>query len=255
MITLGAEYNQYEGFDPRLRLRVRASLPNFSSRFDLLFGRMDEEAFVSDTQGQDRMFYNPGALDRGDDDAWLLGLGHRNRWRRTGWDWSVGLRLRLPPVPYAKLQYFYNRQLREDTDLRFRQTFFWRSDDGFGTTSRGDITHALSPQNVLRWEGIVTMSQDTDGAKWYAGQTWYHLFGGHNAFSLLAFARGETGSDVGLYDIGFKFVWRRPWTREWLFLSMGPTVTWPRELAEEERELSLGLGVWIEMQFGRWRYR
>ena len=253
-MIIGLEWNEYEGFDPRLRFKVRAPLPNMSRRFDLLLGRVDEGAFVSDTQGQDQTFYNPGVIDRGQEDTWLLGLGHRRDGGRSGWDWSVGVRLRLPPRPYAKVQYFYNRQFGDSTDLRFRQTFFWRSDDGFGTTSRGDLTHGLSLKNVLRWEGIMTTSQESLGTQWYFGQTWYHLFGGQNAFSLLTFARGETNHEVPLHDIGFKFVWRRPFTREWLFLSMGPTMTWPREFIEEERELSLGFGLWIEMQFGRWRY-
>ncbi len=253
-MIIGLEWNQYEGFDSRLRFKVRAPTPNMSRRFDLLLGRVDEGAFVSDTQGQDQIFYNPGVVERRDEDSWLLGLGHRRGGGRTGWDWSAGVRLRWPPRPYVKVQYFYNKQFSQFTDLRFRQTFFWRSDDGFGTTSRGDLTHGLSLKNVLRWEGIVTTTQESIGTQWYFGQTWYHLFGGQNAFSLLTFARGETNHEVGLHDIGFKLVWRRPFTRDWLFLSMGPTMTWPREFIEEERELSLGFGLWIEMQFGSWRY-
>ena len=76
-MIIGLEWNQYEGFDPRLRFKVRAPLPNMSRRFDLLLGRVDEGAFVSDSQGQDQTFYNPGVIDRGQEDTWLLGLGHR----------------------------------------------------------------------------------------------------------------------------------------------------------------------------------
>jgi hypothetical protein len=255
MLTLGAEWNQYEGFDPRLRLRVRAPLPNFSRRWDLVLGRVDEEAFISDTQSQDQTFYNPGALERGEEDAWLLGLGHRRGRRQSGWDWSVGVRLRVPPRPYIKAQYLYNKSLGPDTDLRLRQTFFWRSNIGFGTTSRGDLTHGFNPTDVMRWEGIATISEESYGTQWYFGQTWYHLLGGQNAFSVLAFARGETNAPVELHDFGLKMVWRRPWTREWLYLSVGPTITWPRLQPEDERELALGFGLWIEMQFGSWRYR
>jgi hypothetical protein len=31
-------------------------------------------------------------------------------------------------------------------------------------------------------------------------------------------------------------------------------VTWPRELLEEERDMSLGFGLWLEMEFGDWRW-
>lgn len=253
-VTVGASYRRYDNFDTRLRLKVRAPLPNLSSSWDVLFRRANEEAYISDTQPQDQTFYNPGVVDRGDQDSWLLGLGHRRKKLRKGWDWSVGLRLRLPPQPYAKASYFYNTQTSENSDMRLRQTFFWRSDDGFGTTSRGDLAWGMSANNVMRWEGVATVSEDTDGARWYFGQTWYHLMGNRSAFSLLAFARGETQDPVELKDCGLNFIWRRPFTRDWMYISMGPSITWPRKLPEDERELNLGFGIWLEMEFGDWRY-
>jgi hypothetical protein len=254
MLTFGAEYKQYDGFDPGLRLRVRASLPNMSSRWDLLFGRVDEGAYISDTQTQDRTFYNPGMIERRDEESWLLGLGHRRKDQKSGWDYSLGVRMRVPPRPYAKLQYYYNKSFSKKTDLRFRQTIFWRSDHGFGTTSRGDVSHDLNLKDVLRWEGVATISEATKGTKWYFGQTWYHLFGNRSALSLLSFLRGETSAPVELKEYGFNLIWRRPWTRDWIYLSLGPSLTWPREHLYEKREASLGFGVWIEMSFGNWRY-
>ena len=49
LLLLGFEYREYDGFDPRGRFRVRAPLPNLSSRWDLIVGRENEEEFVSDT--------------------------------------------------------------------------------------------------------------------------------------------------------------------------------------------------------------
>ena len=153
-----------------------------------------------------------------------------------------------------KASYFYNTQIRQNSDLRLRQTFFWRSDEGFGTTTRGDLAWAATPSNVMRWEGVVTATEETEGGRWYFGQTWYHLFGNRSAFSLLSFARGESDGPVGVTDTGFNFVWRRPFTRDYLYLSMGPSITWPREHEEDDRELNIGFGIWLEMEFGNWRY-
>lgn len=251
----GAEYREYDGFDPRLRIRVRAPLPNLDDRWDLILGRVDETSFVSDTQTDDTQFFNPGAVNQQDEEAeWLLGLGHRGRNTKKGWDWSAGVRLRVPPRPYAKLQYYYNKDFNEDTNLYFRQTFFWRSDDGFGLTSRGEVNHEIDPGNHLRYEGIITHSEDTEGNEWYFGTTWYHRFAGENGISLLAFANGESEAEEPLKDFGFNLIWRRPFTREWMYLSMGPSITWPREFQSEKREMSLGFGVWIELEFGDWRY-
>lgn len=254
MLIAGAEFSEYEGFDPKLRIRVRAPLPNMSTRWDLILGRVDEESEVSDTTGQDKTFYNPGVVDRGEDAEWLLGLGHRGKERKSGLDYSLGVRLRVPPNPYGKVQYYFNHDFSERTDFRFRQTFFWRLDQGFGTTSRGDLAFNIDLQNVLRWEGIATAHDETQGTGWYFGQTWYHLFASSSAISLRAFARGETNAPVELQEYGFDLNWRRPFTRDWLFLSIGPSVTWPRELEEEERDVSLGFHVWLEMEFGDWRW-
>jgi len=254
LATIGAEYTQYDNFDPRFRFRVRAPLPNMSSRWDLMLGRGDEDAFISDTQAQDSTFYNPGVLNRGSEDSWILGLGHRRKNQRRGWDWSVGVRVRLPLVPYVKTQWFYNKAFSDSADLRFRQTFFWRSDDGFGTTSRGDYAWGIDPNNVMRWEGVATLAEESEGTEWYAGQTWYHLLGDRGAFSILAFARGKSDAEVPFQEYGFNFIWRKPFTRDWIYLSMGPSITWPRYFEDESREASLGFGVWLEMEFGNWRY-
>jgi hypothetical protein len=253
-MVLGAEYRDYDGLDPRLRLKVRAPLPNMSNRWDLLLGRLDEEAYITDTESRDNLIHNSGLIDSEQEDTWLLGLGQRRKNNRSGWDWSVGVRLRLPPEPYTRLSWLYRKQFTLDTDLRFRQTFFWRSDEGFGTTSRVDVTHTLGPRNVLRWEGIARVSEDTEGTRLYYGNTWYHLLQDGSGLSLLAFARAETGRPVELRDAGFELTWRRPFTREWMYLSMGPSLTWPRFHPEDERKLNLGFGLWIEMEFGNWRY-
>jgi hypothetical protein len=256
LAVLGGSWNQYEGFDSRLRFRVRAPLPNMDRRWDLILGRDDEDAFIQDTQPQDDTFYNPGVLNRGDSDSLILGLGGRRRGAdRNGWDWSAGVRLRRSPVPYVRLRYFYSKVFSPETDLRARQTFFWRSDDGFGTTTRADLAHAFRPQDVMRWETVATLSEVTEGVEWFVGQTWFHLMRDRRAFSVLTFASGETDAPVGLREAGFNFIFRQPFTRDWIWISYGPSATWPRFEPEDERELSLGFTVQLEMEFGNWAYR
>jgi len=31
-------------------------------------------------------------------------------------------------------------------------------------------------------------------------------------------------------------------------------VTWPKEELTDERDMSLGFNLWLEMEFGNWRY-
>ena len=119
---------------------------------------------------------------------------------------------------------------------------------------RADLAHAFRPQDVMRWEGILRVTEKTQGTDWYLGHTWYHLLPNGSALSLLTFADGETRRPVELKDAGFQLTWRRPFTRDWIYLSLGPSLTWPRRQPEDERKANLGFGVWIEMEFGDWRY-
>lgn len=250
---LGFDYREYDQFDFRGRFRVRATLPNLSNRWDVIVGRENEEEFVSDTAPQEQTLFNPG-LSRDADNEWLLGLGHREKNRRKGLDYSVGVSGGFPISLYGKAQYYFNHDFTQQTDLRFRQTLFWRTDEGLGTTSRANLVHVASTTDVIRWEGVATVSEDTEGMEWYAAQTWYHQLRGKNAISLQAFARGETDAEVSLLDYGLNLRWRQPFTRDWMFLSMGPYISWPRTYQYEERELSLGFSMWIEMEFGDYQY-
>jgi hypothetical protein len=253
MMRTGVIWNQYEGFDPKLRFRIRMSLPNLSSRYDAFLGRVDESAFVSDSRSSVEPGFDSGVRD--DEAEWLLGLGYGQRVGHEGWDWSVGVRLRFPPRPYVRARWRYRHEFSDTFDLRFRQIFFWRAgDDGFGTTSRIDTAREISDRDVLRLELIGTVSEATEGVDWWTGQTWYHSLGNRRGLSLLTFARGETSDLVELHEYGFHLIYRRPLGRDWLFLNAGPTMTWPREKVDEKRELSLGVSVLIEMFFGN-RYR
>ena len=253
--TVGGEYRDYDGFDGRFRLRMRAPLPNLSNRWDVWLGRLDEEAYISDTMGQGNNFNTTSNSDPDEEDSWLFGLGHRRSRDNKGWDWSAGVRLNWPPEPYAKVSYFYRMRPSENTNLRFRQTLFWRSDDHkLGTTSRGDFTWRLNERDLLLWDLSSTWSQNTEGARWYAGQTWYHLMPSGGAYSFRAFIKGETERDVPLRDYGLNLIYRFPFTRDYIYLSFGPSLTWPRKQIEDKREANLGFGAWIEIEFGQWRY-
>ncbi|MBT8055929.1 MAG: hypothetical protein KJO72_03245 [Gammaproteobacteria bacterium] len=253
--TVGGEYRDYDGFDGRLRLRVRAPLPNMSNRWDVWLGRIDEEAYISDTEGQNNNFNNTGNRDADERDSWLFGLGHRRFKGNSGWDWSLGARLNWPPEPYAKVSYFHYSKPSESTNLRLRQTLFWRGDDHrLGTTSRGDFSWRVNEKDLIFWDVSSTWSRDTEGARWYAGQTWYHLRPTGGAYSLRLFMKGETERDVPLRDYGINLIYRFPFTRDYIYLSYGPSLTWPRKRLEDKREANLGFGVWIEIEFGNWRY-
>ncbi|MBE9550265.1 MAG: TonB-dependent receptor [Proteobacteria bacterium] len=251
-IALGLEYRQYDDFNYHGRFHVRAPLKNLNSKFNLFFGRVDENAYISDTQPNLPGSFHDGIF--GEDESWLLGLGYRQtKYKNRGFSFSAGVK--LPFDPYAKARYRYDKSFNDKQFMRFRQTFFWRSERGFGTTSRLNLFHRTNSGNLLRWDNTMTIAEnDIEGVKWFTGGTLYHRLHDNHAISMQAFINGETKEEVHIQDYGLRMIWRRPIGREWLFIEVGPSITWPREKLLEEREMSLGFSILVEMQFGDYKY-
>ena len=252
-LSVGLAWNEFDSFEGRLRYRVHSDLPNLNTRWDAFFGRVDEDAYISGTQTLKESAHRQGISDS-DDSEWLLGLGYKGRSDSgDGWDYSVGLRFRTPVRLYVKSRYRKAMLLSPTLDLRYRQTFFWRDGTGYGTTTHIDSARKLSAYNVLRWEILGTVSEDTDGLQWWTGNTWYHNLGNRRGISLLTFARGETDKEVALQEYGFELTWRRQVAREWLYLNAGPTLTWPQENPGQPRKASWGFALLMEFEFGHFR--
>ncbi|MFT5141108.1 MAG: hypothetical protein ACI9H8_001932 [Lysobacterales bacterium] len=252
-LSLGMSWNQFEGAKAKARYRVRSELPNFSSKWDGFFGRVEEDAYVSGTETLQESALRDG-IGETDEPTWLLGLGYDDRkGSRKGWDYSVGLRLQTPIRTYVKARYRTEVQPDADTLIRFRQTVFWRDGTGFGTTSHLDTKRSFNSQNLLRLELVGTISEISLGTQWYAGQTWYHKLSDQSGIALLSFARGETDHPVALHEYGFEFTWRRNVAREWLFINFGPTLTWPKLDPLKERDASWGFAVLLDFEFGAYR--
>ena len=250
-VAVGLEYNQYEGLDSSGRFHVRAPLRNLDNKFNIFFGRVDEDAYLRDTQPDLPGAFHDGIF--GEDESWLLGLGYRQgRHINRGFSFSAGVK--LPFKPYVKARYRFDKIFNEKQFMRFRQTFFWRSERGFGTTSRLNLFHKVDSGDLLRWDNTLTVAEDIEGVKWFTGGTLYHRLHDNHAISMQLFINGETKEEIHIQDYGLRVIWRRPIGREWLFIEAGPSVTWPREKLTEEREMSLGFSVLIEMQFGNYKY-
>ena len=55
---------------------------------------------------------------------------------------------------------------------------------------------------------------------------------------------------VEIGDYGLRVIFRRRIYREWLFLELRSSITWPRETLFERREANLGAGAAFELMFG-----
>jgi hypothetical protein len=249
-VSAGALWSDYDGFDPRVRFRVRLKLPQWNDRISAFAGRVGQNEYISDSEGDfdalpTRQFGNL------EDESVLVGLGYSSP-ERTGndFDAGVGVRVDIPPDPYAQARYEIVRTFSDQYVLRARETVFWQNSEGFGSTTRANIDRALSRRFLLRLTALGKYTEETLGVEWYSQLT---LFQSINAKTGLAYqlqTEGATDNEVQLTRHAGRVILRRQLTPEWLFLEVRGGVSFPRRKLTETREASPEVGVALEMQFG-----
>lgn len=255
-VSVGSLWSDYDGFDPRLRFRIRLQLPQWDDRISAFAGRVGQDDYISDVEDDfdalpTRQFGNL------EDESVLLGLGYSNP-KRTGndFDASVGVRVDTPLDPYVRTRYEFVRNFAESYVFNARETLFWQNSEGLGTTTRMMLDRALSEKFLLRWANLGTFTQETEGVEWYSQVTLFQSVGERTGLAWQAQVEGATDNEVQLTSTAVRLIMRRQFKNpEWLILELRCGVAWPREKIEERREASPELGIAFEMQFGDRRKR
>jgi hypothetical protein len=249
-LSTGALWSDYDGFDPRLRFRVRLQLPQWNDRVSAFAGRVGEDDYISDSEGDfdalpTRQF---GTLQ---DESVLLGLGYSSP-ERTGndFDAGVGVRVDIPPDPYAQARYEVTRTFMDNYVFRARETGFWQNSEGFGSTTRLTVDRALSDRFLLRWTALGKFTEETRGLEWFTNVTLFQSLNRRTGLAYEVQTEGETDNEVPLTRHAARVILRRQLPQEWLFLELRGGVSFPRRKITEIREASPEIGVAVEMQFG-----
>jgi hypothetical protein len=249
-VSTGGLWSDYDGFDPRLRFRVRLQLPQWNQRISAFAGRVGEDDYVSDTEGDfdalpTRQFGNL------EDESVLVGLGYSSP-KRTGndFDVGVGVRVDVPPDPYVRTRYEVVRAFAERYVFSARETLFWQNSEGFGTTTRVNIDRVISDRFLVRWSNVGKFTEETIGMEWYTQLTLFQSVGAHTGLAWQAQVEGATDNEVPLTRTAVRLIMRRQLTPEWLVLELRGGVGWPRRKLVEERKMSPEVGIALEMMFG-----
>jgi hypothetical protein len=249
-ISAGGLWSDYDGFDPRLRFRVRLQLPQWDKRISAFAGRVGEDDYISDTEGDfnalpTRQFGNL------EDESVLVGLGYSSP-ERTGndFDLGVGVRVDLPLDPYARGRYEIVRAFGEKYVFTARETVFWQNSEGFGTTTRTYLDRSLSDTLLLRWTNLGKYTEETIGLEWYTQLTLFQSLNERTGLAWQWQTEGETDNEVQLTRHAARLILRRQLTADWLYLEVRGGVSWPRRKVTEDRDASPEIGVALEMNFG-----
>jgi hypothetical protein len=241
-------YDEFDGFQPRLRFQVDVPLPHLNERFHAFIGRVNREEYVTERSPGSGAFarqYGPT-----EDDQTLFGLRYRDPKDGGHWDADLGLRVRSPLDPFVKASYRFMKGSSESTLFSFRETLFWQNSEKFGITSRIDVEKIVRGTWLFRGTLSGTFSERSEGVKGYTSLMMMRGLPNRRAFAAELFTKGEFDADVPLGDYGLKLAYRRSIARDWLVMESRVSVTFPREELFQVREATLGVGIGFEMFFG-----
>ena len=242
-------YDEFDGFQPRLRFQVDVPLPHINERLHAFIGRVNRDEYVTEESP------GSGAFARqyggpADDDETLFGIRYRDPKDGGHWDADAGLRIRSPLDPFVKGSYQFQKGSSERTLLSFRETAFWQNSEKFGVTSRIDVEKILRDVWLMRWTTSGTFSQRSEGVKGYVSFVTMRGLSDRRAIAAELFTKGALDDDVPLGDYGVKLAYRRSISRDWLVLETRVSLTFPKDLPEQERKATWGVGIGLEMFFG-----
>jgi len=249
-LAVGALWDERDHWDPSVRFRLQVELPQLSDRFSGFVGKVDADEFV--TEQRDDFDTLPRQFGQEVDDKVLFGLGYSEPRGHGGhFDASVGTSLDSPTEPYAKVTYRIAVPLLARNLLRLRESIFWEESERLGATTRIDLERLFTNDLLGRWTGSATVTQESEGVRWFSQLTLYQNLHDGRALSYQVGITAESDSEVPITDYGLRVIYRRSifdWVR--LFLELRSNIIWPRENLLERREANIGAGVALGVMFG-----
>jgi hypothetical protein len=243
-------WDEFDGFQPKLRFRVDLPLPQLNSRFNAFIGRVDRDEYVTERTPQSGAFRRQYG-DLGEEQT-LAGIVYRTPSHQgSRFDAGAGVRLRFPPDPYVKGSYVYERGDSMSGLFSARQTVFWQNSERSGFTSRMDLEKLFQESLwLVRWTTSASISEMSEGVYGYSAVTALRGLPNRRALALEVGFEGATDGEVPLHEYGIKAAYRQSIARDWLVMEWRTSLTWPKEERDQPRKPSYGVGVGFEMFFG-----
>ena len=243
-------WDEFKGFQPKVRFRVDVPLPQLNERFNAFVGRVDRDEYVSERNLRSGAFQRQyGEIG---EEQTLAGIVYRTPPKQgSRFDAGAGVRVRLPLDPYVKGSYVFEHGDSMSGLLSLRQTVFWQNSQRSGFTSRADLEKLFAEDLwLVRWTTSASISEKSNGVYGYSAITALRGLPNRRAIAFEMGADGATDDRVAMHDFGFKAAYRQSIARDWLVMEWRTSLGWPKDEPEQPRKPSWGLGVGFEMFFG-----
>lgn len=249
-LSTSASYSEFEGFETKVRLRVRLKLPSLKGRTSAFLGREDQSDFISDRVERFSLSSQLPKID--DREEWLAGLGYSLPGsKRVSVDFRVGTSGLSEPRVFLRSRVHYTIFSDDESVAYLRVTPFWQTRDGVGVTVGANYSRVLSTKLLLRLHSLGTTTEADTGVDWSDSVTLYQNLTKGRGVAYQLFITGDTNAPEPLYEYGGAATFRQPLFGEKLYGELSLGYTWPRIDPALPREGSYEVGIGLELPFGK----
>ncbi|MEN8134821.1 MAG: hypothetical protein ABFS18_04705 [Thermodesulfobacteriota bacterium] len=251
-LRISARYTEGERFRFPVRIRANIKLPRASRKLRLIVVGENEDELLIARPGDDSANATGETLD---EERSSVGLRYTfYKTLRSKLHFGGGTRNLSPFEYYVRVSYRRLIHIGEENIIRFKQSGFWNSLDGFGETSRLDLERALAHEITGRLSLFGTYydsdpnTETNNGLNWGVETSFFKHLTTKTAASLDLGAYGVTrpASETTNYRIASRI--RTNTLRPWLFFEIEPGVTFLTP--ETDKKQAVGtITIMMEIQF------
>lgn len=226
-LSVSTEFSERKGWEYRVRLRVRFTLPVLKNRLSAFVGREPNNDFISGRAESLALREQFPALE--DEDQWLAGLGYEiPAGYRLRSSFRIGARRLSNPEVFVRNKFYWNAVATKTHIFNLRLIPFWTNKDEFGVTAGIDYALALSDLTLLRWDLVGTSSASTEEISWRATTILYRSLRPETGVALELYSNGDTGEAEQLREYGTRALLRFPLSPKRLYVLFSAGPTWYR---------------------------
>lgn len=235
-----------DGFDAGIRVSGKLRLPRLADRLELIF---DSEYDDNEVDNEVRRQQRPQLA--GDQDGAAALRYYLQETLNFKASIDAGLKFKPEPVPRLSLRLRGYRPFEMFT-ARIGQSFFWETQDGFGTRAQLDLEQQTPQVDLRRLTTGLLWSEDSDGVQASEYLSYFRFLTKRRVLGGRIGLTGHLEPDARVDNYTVRFVYRQRVHREWLFLEIEPGVDWPRD---RNYEATPFVNVKFDIIFGDWEDR
>lgn len=235
-----------KGLDVGIRVNGKLRLPRVADRLELIF---DSE--YDDTEVDNEVRREQRAQLTGDQDGAAALRYYLQETLNFKASIDAGLKFKPEPVPRLSLRLRGYHRFDELT-ARMGQTFFWETQDGFGTRSQFDLEQQTPQVDLRRLTTGLLWSENSDGVQASEYLSYFRFLTRRRVLGGRIGLGGHLEPHAQADNYTARLVYRQRVHRDWLFLEIEPGLDWPRD---RDFETTPFVNVKLDIIFGDWEDR